>query len=49
MPRRLQEKVIDIEVANNTPSPTVDPSVRIILIGHSMGGIVAADIVLGIT
>ena len=49
MPRRLQEKVIDIEVANNTPSPTVDPSVRIILIGHSMGGIVAADTVLGIT
>ena len=48
LPRRLQEKVIDIEVANNTPSPTVDPSVRTILIGHSMGGIVAADTVLGI-
>jgi hypothetical protein len=47
-PRRLQEKVIDIEVANNTPLPTVDPSVHTILIGHSMGGIVAADTVLGL-
>lgn len=46
---RLQEKVIDIEVANSTPSPTVDPSVRTVLIGHSMGGIVAADTVLSIT
>ncbi|EDO00672.1 hypothetical protein SS1G_03145 [Sclerotinia sclerotiorum 1980 UF-70] len=45
----LQEKIIDIEVKNGTPSPTVDPSVRTILIGHSMGGIVAADTVLGIT
>lgn len=39
----LQDQVIDIEVANNTPSPTVDPSVHTILIGHSMGGIVAAE------
>lgn len=46
---RLQEKVIDIEVANHTPSPTVDPSVHTILIGHSMGGIVAADTVLTLT
>ena len=45
---RLQEKVIDIEVENKTPSPTVDPSVRTILIGHSMGGIVAADTILGL-
>ncbi|KAF7862755.1 hypothetical protein EAF04_007627 [Stromatinia cepivora] len=45
----LQEKIIDIEVKNETPSPTVDPSVRTILIGHSMGGIVAADTVLAIT
>ncbi|KAF7930280.1 uncharacterized protein EAE98_004681 [Botrytis deweyae] len=45
----LQEKVIDIEVQNGTPSPTVDPSVRTILIGHSMGGIVAADTALAIT
>lgn len=45
----LQEKVIDIEVANQTPSPTVDPSVRTILIGHSMGGIVAADSILALT
>lgn len=33
---RLLEKVIDIEVQNHTPSPTVDPSVRAILIGHSV-------------
>jgi len=45
----LQEKVIDIEVANLTPSPTVDPSVRVVLIGHSMGGIVAADTILALT
>jgi hypothetical protein len=46
---RLQEKVIDIEVANQTPSPTVDPSVRVVIVGHSMGGIVAADTLLAIT
>ncbi|KAI9810309.1 MAG: hypothetical protein M1827_006359 [Pycnora praestabilis] len=45
----LQNKVIDIEVANGTPSPTVDPSVRTILVGHSMGGIVAAETVLSLT
>ncbi|KAI9744791.1 MAG: hypothetical protein M1818_001716 [Claussenomyces sp. TS43310] len=45
----LQEKVIDIEVANHTPSPTVEPSVRTILVGHSMGGIVAADTLLALT
>ncbi|KAJ1335167.1 alpha/beta fold hydrolase [Microdochium nivale] len=45
----LLEKVIDIEVALGTPSPTVDPSVHVILIGHSMGGIVAAETVLAIT
>lgn len=32
-----------MEVAAGTPSPTVDPSVRVILVGHSMGGIVAAE------
>jgi hypothetical protein len=45
----LLEKVIDIEVANGTPSPTVDPSVRTILIGHSMGGIVAAETAIALT
>lgn len=45
---RLQEKVIDIEVASKTPSPTIDPSVRTILIGHSMGGIVAAETAIGL-
>ncbi|KAK5631838.1 hypothetical protein RRF57_007552 [Xylaria bambusicola] len=44
----LLERVIDIEVANGTPSPTVDPSVRTILIGHSMGGIVAAETVIAL-
>ncbi|KAH6654467.1 hypothetical protein BKA67DRAFT_535789 [Truncatella angustata] len=39
----LLEKVIDLEVAAGTPSPTIDPSVRTILVGHSMGGIVAAE------
>lgn len=45
---RLQNKVIDLEAAARTPSPTVDPSVRVILIGHSMGGIVAAEALLNI-
>jgi hypothetical protein len=44
----LQDKVIDLEVANSTPSPTVDPSVHTILVGHSMGGIVAAEALLSI-
>lgn len=43
---RLQNKVIDLEVANSTPSPTIDPSVHTILVGHSMGGIVAAETLL---
>jgi len=38
--------VIDLEVANHTASPTVDPSVHVVLIGHSMGGIVGADVLL---
>ena len=42
----LLNKVIDIEVAHSTPSPTIDPSVHTILLGHSMGGIVAAETLL---
>ncbi|OJJ35265.1 hypothetical protein ASPWEDRAFT_109513 [Aspergillus wentii DTO 134E9] len=42
----LQNQVIDLEVANRTASPTVDPSVHVILVGHSMGGIVAAEMLL---
>jgi len=45
---RLQNKIIDLEVAASTPHPTIDPSVRTILVGHSMGGIVAAEMVLSI-
>ncbi|KAL8381490.1 hypothetical protein RB595_005653 [Gaeumannomyces hyphopodioides] len=45
----LLEKVIDIEVNSGTPSPTIDPSVRTILIGHSMGGIVAAETIMALT
>jgi len=45
----LQNKVIDLEVAGSTPSPTIDPSVHTILIGHSMGGIVAAETLLAIS
>lgn len=44
----LQDQVIEIEIKNGTPSPTIDPSVRTILVGHSMGGIVAADTILAI-
>ncbi|KAL2865391.1 uncharacterized protein BJX67DRAFT_373253 [Aspergillus lucknowensis] len=42
----LQNQVIDLEVSNRSPSPTVDPSVHVFLVGHSMGGIVAADTLL---
>lgn len=41
--------MIDLEVAAGTPSPTVSPSVRTILIGHSMGGIVAAETLIALT
>ncbi|TQS32908.1 hypothetical protein Golomagni_06762 [Golovinomyces magnicellulatus] len=44
----LEEKVIDMEVDAGTPSPTIDPSVRVVLVGHSMGGIVAVETLLGI-
>ncbi|OBT46513.1 hypothetical protein VE00_03355 [Pseudogymnoascus sp. WSF 3629] len=44
----LLDHVIDLEVAAETPSPSVAPSVHIVLVGHSMGGIVAADALLGI-
>ena len=44
----LQNKVIDLEVANKTPSPTVDPSVHVVLCGHSMGGIVAAEALMSV-
>ena len=37
-----------MEVESGTQSPTVDPSVRTILIGHSMGGIVAAELVIAL-
>jgi pimeloyl-ACP methyl ester carboxylesterase len=40
--------VIDLEVSNSTPSPTVDPSVHVVLVGHSMGGIVAAETAISI-
>ncbi|EHK41124.1 hypothetical protein TRIATDRAFT_135489 [Trichoderma atroviride IMI 206040] len=44
----LENKIIDYEVAKGTASPTVEPSIRTILIGHSMGGIVAAETVMGL-
>ena len=42
----LENKVIDIECEQKTPSPTIDPAVHTILVGHSMGGIVAAETLL---
>ncbi|KAL7791035.1 hypothetical protein V8C37DRAFT_383287 [Trichoderma ceciliae] len=44
----LEDKIIDYEVAKGTASPTVEPSIRTVLIGHSMGGIVAAETVMGL-
>lgn len=45
----LLNKVIDLEVATGAPSPTVDPHVHVILIGHSMGGIVAAETAIAVS
>jgi len=45
----LLNKVIDLEVATGAPSPTVDPHVRVVLIGHSMGGIVAAETAIALS
>jgi hypothetical protein len=42
----LQNVVIDLEVEAGTPSPTVDPSVHVILIGHSMGSVVLIPLLL---
>lgn len=44
----LQNIVIDLEAANDTPSPTVNGSVKIILLGHSMGGLVGSDAIIDI-
>ena len=44
----LETVVIDLEVEMGTASPVVDPGVHVVLVGHSMGGIVAAETVLGI-
>ncbi|KAL7265853.1 hypothetical protein RUND412_011619, partial [Rhizina undulata] len=44
----LVNEVIDLEVKAGTPSAAVDPSVRVILVAHSMGGIVAADTLLSV-
>ena len=44
----LQIQVKRLEVARSTPSPAASSSVRTILVGHSMGGIVAAETLLSI-
>ncbi|KAF8454304.1 hypothetical protein BGX38DRAFT_1089557 [Terfezia claveryi] len=45
----LQDLVIDLESRpGGSPHPTTNPSVRTILVCHSMGGIVSADVLLGI-
>ncbi|KAK9319306.1 hypothetical protein V1517DRAFT_333021 [Lipomyces orientalis] len=38
-----ESKVIDLEVANGTASPVVSPTVGVILVAHSMGGLVISD------
>ena len=40
--------MIDAEVDRGTASPTVEPGVGVIIVGHSMGGIVGAEACLGI-
>ncbi|CCU81742.1 hypothetical protein BGHDH14_bghG005404000002001 [Blumeria hordei DH14] len=43
--RRLRQKVIDIDVEIRLRSASTEPSIQVVLVGHSMGGIVAADAV----
>lgn len=45
----LHKTVSDLEAANHNPDPVDDPSVHVVLVGHSMGGIVSAETLLGIT
>ncbi|CCG80659.1 Putative uncharacterized protein [Taphrina deformans PYCC 5710] len=42
----LQNTVIDIESQRGTSSPTINSTVKIVLLGHSMGGLVAADVII---
>ncbi|KAK3680234.1 hypothetical protein LTR78_000612 [Recurvomyces mirabilis] len=44
----LQNLVIELEVENGTRNPMHEPGVRVVLCGHSMGGIVAVEAVLSI-
>lgn len=44
----LTERVIDAEVARGTAQPMLEPGTRVVLVGHSMGGIVAAEAVLAL-
>lgn len=48
IPAMLMAMLRSVQVSAGTPSPTIDPGVRTILVGHSMGGIVAAEALLRI-
>ncbi|KAK9453631.1 hypothetical protein V1511DRAFT_504067 [Dipodascopsis uninucleata] len=41
----IETAVIDAEVALGTESPVVTPGVAVILVAHSMGGLVSADVI----
>lgn len=44
----IQNVVIDLESQRGTRSPMLNSSIQVILLGHSMGGLVASDVVLDI-
>ena len=44
----LTNKVVDLEIEKGSKNPTVDNGVRVVILGHSMGGIVGAEAVLAI-
>lgn len=44
----VQNTVIDLESQRETASPTINQSVKVILLGHSMGGLVSSDAILDI-
>lgn len=42
----VQNTVIDLEAEKGTSSPLINQSVKVVLLGHSMGGLVSADVIL---
>lgn len=44
----IQNLVIDLESESGASSPILNQSVKVVLLGHSMGGLVSADVILDV-